>query len=267
MDYTQLIEIYPHNKETLYHEPIFLPTPATRLLDKSSLEKLRGFQNAVLFTLWKVQVRMSVVEAFVVATPSLPKLVSVATTLKEMKALFATYTPPPADKIDVYEAQVRAVRQAMEQRATRAVSQAFSSTSSSSSDDLMSSASSPASSAVASPVVPHSSNLTTAAQSRAASGVSAISASSPFASASSSAVSSPSVPRASNASHVVASPATSHRAPLEKSPSAGSTLTPLLPSVPKARDDRSLMLAAIDAAAAGVYVVGVCDVELFSHRH
>lgn len=106
-----MIESYPHNKEALFLEPIFLPTAATKALPAATLDKLRGFQSAVLFTLWKVSVRLSVVEGFVKATASLQKLVSVATLLKRLKALCGAYTCPAAQLITQHEAAVLAVRQ------------------------------------------------------------------------------------------------------------------------------------------------------------
>jgi hypothetical protein len=113
----RLIEKYPHNRDALYHEPIFLPTPATRALDEPALAKLRAFQEAVLFTLWKVTVRLDVVDGFVRATPSLPKLVSVATTLKQLKALLAIHPDSVSpDVVAAHDDKVRAVRERVLER-------------------------------------------------------------------------------------------------------------------------------------------------------
>jgi hypothetical protein len=81
-------------------------------MDAASLQKLRSFQEAVLFTLWKVTVRLQVVDGFVRATASLPKLVSVATTLKQLKALLASIPDSVAPEVvAAHDTTVRAVRE------------------------------------------------------------------------------------------------------------------------------------------------------------
>lgn len=77
----------------------------------------------MLFTLWKVTVRLQVVDGFVRATASLPKLVSVATTLKQLKALIASIPDSVAPEVvAAHDTTVRAVRERALSRTTRAPS-------------------------------------------------------------------------------------------------------------------------------------------------
>jgi hypothetical protein len=64
-----------------------------------------------------VQVRLSVVEGFVRASPSIAKLVAVGGVLRQIKALYGGgYVLPDAGAVARHEAQVLAVRQVARQR-------------------------------------------------------------------------------------------------------------------------------------------------------